>query len=67
MRRRRSPVLTLLAAALSIAVTNAAALEVGERAPAFEAESTAGTIKLADYQGKKNVLLAAYYKDFTSG
>jgi peroxiredoxin Q/BCP len=57
----------LLAAALSIAASNAAALEVGDPAPAFEAESTAGSVKLADYQGKKHVLLAFYYKDFTSG
>jgi peroxiredoxin Q/BCP len=67
MRRRKSRVLALVAGALCIAATPAAALEVGDPAPAFEAESTAGPIKLADYQGKKNVLLAFYYKDFTSG
>jgi peroxiredoxin Q/BCP len=67
MRRRKSRVLALLAGTLFFAGTNAAALEAGDPAPAFEAESTAGLIKLADYQGKKNVLLAFYYKDFTSG
>jgi peroxiredoxin len=45
----------------------AAAVEVGDRAPEFEAESTMGTIRLADYRGKNNVLLAFYFKDFTSG
>ena len=48
-------------------VQQAAALEVGDAAPAFEAESTTGTIRLSDYQGKKNVLLAFYFKDFTGG
>ena len=43
------------------------ALDVGEKAPGFEADSTAGTIRLADHQGKKNVLLAFYFQDFTGG
>jgi len=41
------------------------ALEVGEKAPPFEAPSTQGTIRLADYQGKKDVVLAFYLDDFT--
>ena len=41
------------------------ALEVGDRAPLFEAPSTQGTIRLADYQGKKHVVLAFYFADFT--
>jgi len=45
----------------------AASAEVQEKAPDFDAESTKGTIRLADYLGKKNVLLAFYFKDFTSG
>ena len=45
----------------------ALAAAVQEKAPDFEAESTKGTIRLADYLGKKNVLLAFYFKDFTSG
>jgi peroxiredoxin len=40
---------------------------VKDRAPGFEAESTRDTIGLADYHGKKNVLLAFYYKNFTGG
>lgn len=38
-----------------------------DRAPDFEAESTEGAIRLADYLGKKNVLLAFYFKNFTGG
>jgi peroxiredoxin Q/BCP len=45
----------------------AAALEAGEKAPPFEAESTMGTVRLTDYGGKKMVLLAFYFKDFTAG
>ncbi len=36
----------------------ALAVEVGDRASHFEAESTKGPIRLADYQGKQNVVLA---------
>jgi peroxiredoxin Q/BCP len=42
-------------------------IAVKDRAPDFEAESTRGTMRLADYHGKKNVLLAFYYKNFTGG
>lgn len=45
----------------------AAAVDIQGKAPAFEAESTTGTIRLADYLGKKNVLLAFYFKNFTPG
>lgn len=45
----------------------AASVDVQGKAPDFEAESTMGTIRLSDYLGKKNVLLAFYFKDFTSG
>ena len=37
----------------------------GDKAPDFEAESTAGRVNLADYAGKKHVVLAFYYADFT--
>jgi peroxiredoxin Q/BCP len=49
------------------AAVPARAAQVGSAAPLFEAESSAGPIRLADYQGKKNVLLAFYYADFTGG
>ena len=57
-------VLILLLTAVPLA---ALALETGGKAPDFEAESTMGTLKLSDYLGKKNVLLAFYFKDFTGG
>ena len=67
MQRRTNVVLSVLAALLSLAVSHAAAVEVGDPAPAFEAQSTTGTPRLADFHGKKNVLLAFYFKDFTGG
>ena len=57
----------MFAVLLVAAAAPAVALEVGQPAPAFEMESTVGTIKLADYRGKKNVVLAFYFKDFTGG
>jgi len=41
------------------------ALNVGDKAPLFDAESTAGTISLQSYVGKKHVVLAFYFADFT--
>jgi peroxiredoxin Q/BCP len=49
------------------AAVPAGAAEAGKAAPVFTAESSAGKIALADYQGKKNVLLAFYFADFTGG
>ena len=60
----------LIAASLAVglaAAVPAGAAQVGAPAPLFEADSSAGTIRLVDYQGKKNVLLAFYYADFTGG
>jgi peroxiredoxin Q/BCP len=61
--------LILSAAALLIAAPTsfAAPPEAGDPAPLFEAPSTDGTIRLADYRGRKPVVLAFYYADFTSG
>lgn len=42
-----------------------AALEVGDPAPLFEATSDKGPVKLEEYQGRKNVVLAFYFADFT--
>jgi peroxiredoxin len=46
-----------------------AALKVGEMAPDFEVPVVVGTekntLKLSDYRGKKNVLLAFYPLDWT--
>jgi len=61
-------VLAAAAAVLGLAAAAPArAAQVGAAAPLFEAESSTGPIRLADYQGKKNVLLAFYYADFTGG
>jgi peroxiredoxin Q/BCP len=44
----------------------ASAVEVGQKAPEFELASTkGGTIKLADFAGKKEVVLLFYPMDFT--
>lgn len=43
----------------------ALSLDVGDTAPVFQAPSTLGLIDLKDYAGKKNVVLALYYADFT--
>lgn len=56
-------IVTLVMVALSSIWAHA--LEVGEKAPLFEAPSTHGTIRLDDYLGKKDVVLAFYLADFT--
>ena len=46
--------------------TPAAAIEVGQKAPDFELDSTqGGKLKLSSFQGKKNVVLQFYVLDFT--
>jgi hypothetical protein len=45
------------------AISNA--LNVGDKAPFFDAVSTEGTINLQSYLGQKHVVLAFYYADFT--
>jgi len=55
-----------LVAFLLILPVYAAAAEVGQKAPEFELASTkGGTIKLADFAGKKEVVLLFYPMDFT--
>ncbi len=41
------------------------ALEEGETAPTFTADSTQGEISLAQYAGEKHVVLALYFAVFT--
>ena len=57
----------VMALALFLFPLFAVSADVQDKAPDFEAESTKGTIRLTDYRGKKNVLLAFYYKNFTGG
>jgi peroxiredoxin Q/BCP len=49
-------------------VTLQARPQIGDPAPQFEGtDQNTNTVKLADYLGKKNVLLYFYPKDFTGG
>ena len=79
MRRKAASLLALMAAALflpfaapaqqqaqlQIAHTN---LKVGDMAPDFTLKGTQGvTVKLSDYRGKKNVILAFFVLAFTGG
>jgi len=59
----------LLAAILFSAATVFAAIpKAGDAAPSFEGKDQNGkTVSLADFAGKKNVLLYFYPKDFTGG
>jgi peroxiredoxin Q/BCP len=59
--------LTTAALLFAAPASTGAAPKEGDPAPLFEAPSTDGTIRLADYRGKKPVVLAFYFKDFTSG
>ena len=55
----------LFACFLALVPVLANALEVGDEAPLFEAISDKGPVNLIDYRGKKNVVLAFYFADFT--
>jgi hypothetical protein len=41
------------------------AVAAGEKAPLFRAPSTQGPVGIEDFRGKKNVVLAYYFRDFT--
>jgi hypothetical protein len=56
---------TVLVAALL--ASNAVALETGDLAPDFTANSTMGEVTLSQIIEKGPVILALYYADFTSG
>ena len=52
---------------LSFAATSAHAIDVGQKAPEFALPSSTGKeIKLADFAGKKNVVLFFYIGAFTN-
>jgi len=61
----REGMVALILAALLAKPLWAAAPEVGSKAPSFEAVATTGTVRLAEFLGKKHVVLAIYYRDFT--
>jgi len=59
-------VLTLVLS--SALAAQAAALKVGDKAPDFSLpDQTGKQVKLSDYAGKKNVVLAFYVLAFTGG
>lgn len=56
----------LLGAAIFAGTAQAQTLKVGDKAPAFSVISTSGKpVALADYAGKKNVVLFFYIAAFT--
>ena len=50
---------------LSLAPLMSMALERGDNAQPFKADSTAGMVSLADFAGEKSVVLALYFAVFT--
>jgi hypothetical protein len=57
----------VLTIGLGLAPMPVAAVEVGEKAPDFLMHSSVGeTVRLSDYQGKKNVMLFFFLAAFTS-
>jgi cytochrome oxidase Cu insertion factor (SCO1/SenC/PrrC family) len=67
--KRVSMVGALLGLALGAGSSGAQAkLKVGDAAPDFTLPATNGkTVRLSDYKGKKNVVLAFYVLAFTGG
>ena len=64
---RSAAALLILALAVPLA-TRAAALKVGVKAPDFTMPDQNGNkVKLSDFLGKKNVVLAFYVLAFTGG
>ena len=62
------PVLILAAVLAAGPLSTAGELKVGDRAPAFTLVGSDGTTyRLADYTGKKAVVLAWFAKAFTGG
>ena len=56
----------LVALSLVMWAPHAHGLDVGDKAPDFELDSTqGGKLKLSSLQGKKNVLIQFYVLDFT--
>jgi hypothetical protein len=66
--RRLTMALLVVGLLLALGASQGFALEVGEKAPTFELQSTTGEkIKLKDYLGKKPVVLFFYIGAFTKG
>lgn len=56
----------LLFFSLFLLSTASHALDEGDQAPPFTAQSTQGEISLEDFAGQKHVVLALYFAVFTS-
>ena len=69
MRKRMRIAGTVLAVAVGSALAvQAATLKVGDKAPDFSLRDQTGKeVKLSDFLGKKNVVLAFYVLAFTGG
>lgn len=69
MRRYWVPAVGFLVLALTAPILGQAApLKVGDRAPEFAlADQEGRVVKLSDFRGKKNVVLAFYVLAFTGG
>jgi peroxiredoxin len=66
MRRLASAQVAVAAVLAMASISPAAALEVGDKAPAFTLPATtAEKLSLADYLGKKNVVLFGFIGAFT--
>ena len=64
--RCSTPAAVLLTISLWLAPMPVSAVEVGQKAPDFLMHSTVGeTVRLSDYQGKKNVMLFFFVAAFT--
>ena len=66
MEKRLTKFSLLIILCLLLVPAQLFALSVGDRAPAFTTPSSKGEISLADYAGKKHVVLALYFAIFTS-
>ncbi len=65
MKLRGAIYIALVAMILLPLSRAASASLIGSPAPDFTADSTEGTLTLSELQGKKNVILAFYFADFT--
>lgn len=65
MKKRRFAVVALAIHFLLFFSVTGHALEVGDQAPPFTALSNQGELSLADYAGKKHVVLALYFAAFS--